>query len=142
MLMLKKFFSGRLNRKQYIIRYLLLMATAFTAIIALALVTGLAFVADEAAATAALSSMMPFLYIIIGLTAAVGLTIDLKRFHDMNMGVKWLAIPAAIYILNFLPFFRSGLPSDILSGASLLLLAFLCIVKGDATANDFGEPSH
>lgn len=144
--MLQKLITGRLNRRQYITRYLLVIVATIVISIVLFSATGISALmtsgtADEAAIEAAMASITPVMYFLGFIMMLVTLVLDLKRFHDMNMGTKWILIPAVIYALQIMPFFQTGIPAYILSIASLVLLLYLCATKGDEGPNQFGNPS-
>ena len=121
--------DGRLNRKRYIKRTLLLCAVAIVA----AVITALLFTDAETGLTVAGSVVL--LAVILGVYV-VSFCLNVRRLHDLNMN-KDLAV--AIIVTSVIATLSEGsLISDLLSlfnfGVGIFLMA-KCGTTGD---NDYG----
>ena len=155
--MMQKYFSfsGRLNRKRYWLRTLVLFAVTFAAVMLLALAVGMGgsllsgdttgLAAGELGAGAILVGIV-FFVVVLAVTVA-GLSLSARRLHDRDKSAWWLVV---FYVLPGILSGDSGLfgPPDgglatvvniVGLGLSLWGLVEIGFLRGTAGPNRFGE---
>ena len=94
--MFTNLFTSRLNRKQYICRYIATIIITVIAVIGM----GLCYDIPEGISTAALASTLALpLYTIMIVTSIATLSFDLRRINDIGIDSKWILLP--IYYLVY-----------------------------------------
>ena len=140
--MLTKFFTGRINRKQYLCYY---AATAVVASLLIVSITVMAGMMDPAGienieeAGTPNSIAIPA-YIVSIITLALGFSFDVRRFHDLSRPTSWAVVPMFLGALNLLPVFQEmNLATYILSGVQIVIFLYLCFAKGTQGDNEYGS---
>lgn len=142
--MLTKFFTGRINRKQYISYYAATIVVASLLIIGICVMTGLTDPAaidnmggDEIPSSIAIPANTVSL-----ITLILGFSFDIRRFHDLDRPTSWAVVPLVLGGVNLLPIFDGmNLGTYILSGVQIAIFLYLCIAKGTQGDNEYGvEP--
>ncbi len=139
--MLTRFFTGRINRKQYICYYAATAVVASLLIVGITLMAGLMDPAgiENIEATGTPNSIAIPAYIVSILTMAFGFSFDVRRFHDLSRPTSWAIVPLVLGALNLLPVFEEmNLATYILSGVQIVIFLYLCFAKGTQGENEYG----
>ena len=133
--MFSTLFTGRLNRKQYICRYL---ATIAISIIVLCIVFATSDINWEAPVESMDNLNTLPLYVISIIAIMATLSFDLRRIHDADLPSQLILLPIITTIASYIPFFYNGTAFYGLYAIELLFFLFLCIRKGTPGDNQYG----
>lgn len=133
--MFKALFAGRLNRKQYICRYL---ATIAISIIALCIVFATSDINwDAPVETMDNLNMLP-LYVVSIIAVLASFSFDLRRIHDLDLPSQLILLPIATTIAAYIPILNEGFVAYVLTFIQLLFTVYLCAAKGTPGDNQYG----
>ena len=139
--MLTRFFTGRINRKQYICYYAATAVVASLLIVSITLMAGLmdpAGIANIEEAGTPYSIDIPA-YIVSILTMAFGFSFDIRRFHDLNRPTSWAVVPLVLGALHLLPVFEEmNTATYILCAVQIVIFLYLCFARGTQGENEYG----
>ena len=133
--MFSTLFTGRLNRKQYICRYL---ATIAISIIVLCIVVATSDINWESPAESMDKLNVVPLYVLSVIANLAAFSFDLRRIHDVNLPSQLILLPIIVTIASYIPFFNDGTAFYGLYAIELLFFLFLCIRKGTPGDNQYG----
>ena len=133
--MFSTLFTGRLNRKQYICRYL---ATIAISVIVLCIVFATSDINWDAPAESMDNLNTLPLYVMSIIAILATLSFDLRRIHDVNLPSQLILLPIIVTIASYIPFFTDGAVFYVLYAIELLFFLYLCIRKGTPGDNQYG----
>lgn len=135
MFMFNTLFAGRLNRKQYICRYLATAAISMMAIIAVVATSGIDW--ESSTETMANVDTVP-LYILSIIASLAAFSFDLRRIHDMDLPSQLILLPIITTIAAYIPILNEGFVAYALTIMQLLFTVYLCAGKGTPGHNQYG----
>ncbi len=139
--MLTKFFTGRINRKQYLCYYAATAVVASLLIVSITVAAGMMDpVGIENIETAGTPNSIAIpAYIVSFITLMLGFSFDIRRFHDLNRPTSWAVVPLVLGALNILPVFEEmNVVTYIISGLQCIIFFYLCFAKGTQVYNEYG----
>lgn len=130
--MFTNLFTSRLNRKQYICRYIATIIITVIAVIGM----GLCYDIPDGISTAALASTLALpLYTIMIVSSIATLSFDLHRINDIGIDSKWILLPIIADAMSYFPGISETPIYYAVYGLQVVIFLYLAAVKGANTEN-------